>query len=796
MRNKPSTYLLRAGFTASLATLVACGGGGSDDATPVVPPTPEPTTTSVKVTVIDGAIKNALVCLDKNRNGLCDEGEPQGRTAEDGTVSLEVPKEDAGQYPVVASVGTDAVDADHGPVTVAFRMSAPADQVAVVSPLTTLVQQVVASTGATTTEAAAVVQQATGIAASPLADYTKQSAPTDGTANPSTIARAVVLVTQQQLKDIANAVGTTAADGTTVTQAAIDTAVLQRVTEVLPQIVAAVSGANLPANATPAEKDAALAPATAAVVESAGIKAEAVAAVVAAQNTTGSNDWVVSAGASLRALQFFGKDNYIVSMFAWTASQAKPDANGLWRYTERRHRALGPAIARWGSGGEPHRGSDLHWNGTAWANCALGHENTSTVPDALRNSSYDYCGGREKGRSNRTTLDISDKSMADVVKQAEAAGYTNIKVHDLSALGTAKFPAGSVLNYQTSTPLTTAVGYYPSGAGNPIGTGNVVSRYSAAVSAGGDATAQAQGEGCNSTETFLRGAANVATLEEMIAAMSGTPCRFAQGQLVYRGVTYTSDTRNDWWSNSTASLGKLGSAPLSPPAGTKAGYYTGNRLFRVAFAGGTSTDVRYLECKERLVNGSTRNCVEIGKGSYVIETLGNGSRTMSFTNRPAQLLELNSARVFVERDKHVYFGYRSNLTVNKTARLNAVAMDALFTQLGIPTEDWAAPIALTAASYAGVWDLRFDTVGPDSQSGAAVLTIDLLGNGSCREPNGIDCSLKYELTDAATGAFSLRSVDGGFVAQGKLDFLTGALEATFTDNNSTPQSGRLVGQRR
>lgn len=70
--------------------------------------------TSVPVTVIDGAIENAVVCLDISLNGACDSDEPSGRTDVDGNVTLQVAPANAGRYPIVAQVGTDAEDADHG----------------------------------------------------------------------------------------------------------------------------------------------------------------------------------------------------------------------------------------------------------------------------------------------------------------------------------------------------------------------------------------------------------------------------------------------------------------------------------------------------------------------------------------------------------------------------------------------------------------------------------------------------------------------------------------------------------
>src|SRR5437016_11397600 len=82
---------------ALLLALAGCGGGGggSSDTTPVA------TTTNVSTTVVDGAIKNAVVCLDKNGNGKCDSDEVQGKTDAAGAVTLAVPNADVGKYPIV-----------------------------------------------------------------------------------------------------------------------------------------------------------------------------------------------------------------------------------------------------------------------------------------------------------------------------------------------------------------------------------------------------------------------------------------------------------------------------------------------------------------------------------------------------------------------------------------------------------------------------------------------------------------------------------------------------------------------
>ena len=228
-----------------MLTIYGCGGGS--DA-----PTPTPTA-NVPITVIDGPIQNATVCLDKNGNGLCDTGEPSAKTNASGNASLTVDEADAGKYPVIAIVGTDAIDTDRPttPITVPFTLSAPAGQTSVVSPLTTLVQQTVASTGASTADAAATVQAATGITASLFQDFTKVTAPIDGTVNPATVARMLVVTTQQQSVAVAASLGTTAIDDRKITQTDIDKAVQIKMMELLPSLVAALENPAVLAATTP-----------------------------------------------------------------------------------------------------------------------------------------------------------------------------------------------------------------------------------------------------------------------------------------------------------------------------------------------------------------------------------------------------------------------------------------------------------------------------------------------------------------------------------------------------------------
>lgn len=90
----PHPHLSRALMLSGAVLLAACGGGGdsgNSDApapTPAPAPAPQPVTWSGQV-VLDGPIRNTVVCLDLNGNSLCDTGEPaSAKTGADGTYSL------------------------------------------------------------------------------------------------------------------------------------------------------------------------------------------------------------------------------------------------------------------------------------------------------------------------------------------------------------------------------------------------------------------------------------------------------------------------------------------------------------------------------------------------------------------------------------------------------------------------------------------------------------------------------------------------------------------------------------
>ena len=773
-------------IAAAFALLSACGGGGDDS-----PPSPLVTTTNVTTTAIDGVLRNALVCLDKNVNGKCELDEVQGRTDAAGSVTLAVPNDDVGKFPLLALVGPESFD-DGVAVTVPYAMSTPADQTGVVSPLTTLVQRAVATTGGTSAEAAQSLRDSTGITASLFADYTKAAAPTDGSTSAAAMARLLVLTTQQQQTAIVSTVGTTAIDGGTIAQTDLDKAIQHRLLDLLPDLVAALGSPAVLAATTPAEREAALQTQAVAVAQAGGLTAAAAAVAVGINNQASVTQPAAtpSAGVQLNDLSFTDASNYYARLLTSSLAQNTPDANSTTRYVDRRARSNGGNVAKWGSGSDPARNADLNWNGSAWVGCPINYENVSGVRDALGKSTYSYCDQRETGRTNRSTFDVGGKTMAEVYAQIVAGGYTNLFIANPSLVGTASFPAGAAIYYQTNTPLTAAFAYYPGGARNAPGFSNVVSQYTAAVSSGGDAATQGAGAGCNSTETTGNGS-HTTTLEGMIASKGGTPCIFGPGSFVYGGVTYSSGPSNIWWGNSTVSLGKLGTAPVN--SGTAPGFYTGNTHLRVAFKGTGANPVTYFACQERFNNGSPRNCAPIGTGSYTIQALGDG-RAMSFNNAPVQAAALNYNRVFVERGGLVYLGYQSKTLTRKNVRMNTTASAALLAQLGVAAEDPSVPMALTAGSYQGTWDVR--TAGdPINAATGTTLSVNANGSVTCFDrASNMSQSCTLTITDPATGAFTYAS--GPATASGSFNFLAGTVGGTYSDPTSSPVNGTFSGGRR
>lgn len=747
----------------TLLTLSACGGGGGGAV-------PDANTTAVTTTVIDGALQNAVVCVDANSNGECDAGELQGKTDASGKVTLAIPNGDVGKYPLVAVVGTDAIDVDNGPVTEAFTLSTPAGNTGVVTPLTTLVHQTMDSQGMSLAEAEKSVQGATSINVSLFQDFTtaaaKAEAAAAGGSNPADMARMIVVTTQKQSGDLQGAIGADAIDGKKISKQDMSKALRKKMLELLPAMATALNDPATAALTGKAKENAVVGALGGSLMTVAALKTE-----VAINNQAGAppEAYVATSGFSLTQLDFTDASNWLVRVNAASLAQATLDGSGMYRYVQRRARSEGGVIARWNANSQPRHQSNMFWSGTTWTSWPLNCESTSTVPDAQGNSVYVGCNNAWTGKSNRgASFDISGRTMASVLAEMTAAGHTNVKLANNAVLASATFPANSKLRYQTTTDTNLAVAY-------GVGSDSWVQLNPQAV---GTPAACALNNPPNTVAT---------TLEQVVATYVGVPCSYPADQISTSGGTYSSNGPVMAWGNTSISFGQIGTNPISA---TPTSYFTGNTRIRLAFTGGGSNEVTYYTCQERQVNGFTRNCVSTGvKGTYAIATLGD-ARVMTFTNPPAIASALSDSRVFVERGGKVFYGYQSKPKTTSNARLNTAAANALFVQLGMPQGDAEVPLALTPASYQGTWDTT-DPAGPAGNG--SVLVFNGNGTPACSDkPTGVSFSCSFTVTNPATGVFTGLNNSNGSVLAGTLNFLTGAGNGTYT----VPSPGTFVATRR
>jgi hypothetical protein len=170
MQTAPKLSLLSASV---ISTLLLAGCSGSDSASTTSSTAPTPLTFTG--TAADGYLKNAKVCLDKNRNGKCDGNttDPETTTGNGGVYSLsDVTQVDMDTYPIIVEVNSNTIDEDNNQtVGGSYTLSARAGQYAFVSPLTTLVNITVAANPTTKPEEAlAQIRSRLGVVDSGLLD--------------------------------------------------------------------------------------------------------------------------------------------------------------------------------------------------------------------------------------------------------------------------------------------------------------------------------------------------------------------------------------------------------------------------------------------------------------------------------------------------------------------------------------------------------------------------------------------------------------------------------------------------
>ncbi|WP_432464443.1 MULTISPECIES: putative Ig domain-containing protein [unclassified Agarivorans] len=114
-------------------TLTACGGG-SEGSNQV------PATTNI--TVFDGLLSNALLCIDSNSNMQCDSNEYSLRTNDQGLAKIPNDNYDDTSPLLVTAIANETTDLDRGLVTQSYQLSTPAGY-KIVNPYTHLIQQLI-----------------------------------------------------------------------------------------------------------------------------------------------------------------------------------------------------------------------------------------------------------------------------------------------------------------------------------------------------------------------------------------------------------------------------------------------------------------------------------------------------------------------------------------------------------------------------------------------------------------------------------------------------------------------------
>ena len=417
-----------------------------------------------------------------------------------------------------------------------------------------------------------------------------------------------------------------------------------------------------------------------ALIAAAGLSANGVGHAVAASRSTASSA-ASSPEPSARLDQFrFGDaENWSFRAFLSNAAENTPADHGTTRFRELRRSRQGTTLLSWAGNSDSNR-RDEHWTGSRWAACDTGTQGINSARDAASRTISNYCDHRQITANRASNLVITGKTFQEVFDMIRATPGQGLGFADVPAgfsgvrdthLGARTWPAGASLRYQASTPLAHAPTF-------DVRDNNRVLAYPAEITAGGDArsgTAPACASVTSTNGTRLLAVAD--TLESLLQRMGGAPCRFNPGTLSNAdGSRVNSGEANDWWSNSTLSLGRVGSAPVG--ASPYATYYTSNKLLRVAFGPDGRAD--YFSCRERASDGSTRNCVAAGSGRYAIRQLGD-VRLMSLSGQPAGL---GYERVLVERAGAVYYGYQNKPLAYETRRLNLTALNALFEAVGLP----------------------------------------------------------------------------------------------------------------
>lgn len=418
---------------ASLALLGGClGGGSSEPEAPVLP-----ASVTVSGVVADGPLQGATACYDLNDNLACDEGEPRSAASDAaGRYAIDVRNEAAGQHAVVVVVPAAAVDTATGAAVGAeITLRAPATgaagaQAVFVSALTDAVVDAMATDGLSRADATAQVQQALGLAVSPLADFTA----TGGDAAAALAARALTSLT----------VATTQLAERQSVPAAQAKALVAMVTRAhLAEVATAL------ADSSAADPAARVAAAVAAVHASLNLNDSTVAA--AAQSVASPAGVPDAPGpfVSVRRFTYTSAGDYSYTLF--TGDSSATDAAGEFVADEQR-KTVSAGVD------QPFNRNQLYWTGSGWHNCAARWRVSTHVKQDLatgRQTSV-YCGGL-RAASQVSTQDIGGRTLREVVAQIRAYPLPD-------HVGTHTDAVGLPVNWGPDPALLAAEASFPAGA--------------------------------------------------------------------------------------------------------------------------------------------------------------------------------------------------------------------------------------------------------------------------------------------------------------------------------------------
>ena len=118
------------------------GCGGGSDTTTTAAATTIDTTSSLSGIVADGYLVGAKVCLDENRNDMCDVSEPMSITDAGGRYSFTITDAAAAAFPILVEADETTIDLDtNAPIGEKWHFKAMVGKGSFISPLSTLVAQ-------------------------------------------------------------------------------------------------------------------------------------------------------------------------------------------------------------------------------------------------------------------------------------------------------------------------------------------------------------------------------------------------------------------------------------------------------------------------------------------------------------------------------------------------------------------------------------------------------------------------------------------------------------------------------